>query len=93
MNESSPIEPNLSDGRDGSMCYYRGDGFWPKKREVWSLNYSAESRGTKLLPDLGLLLWRISKVEEPEKTSTDRSRSLCALSDLLLKPSDSLSAN
>lgn len=67
VNGSSPIEPNPSDGRDGSMWYYRGDGFWPMKLEVWSPNYSAESRGTKPLSDLGLLLWRISKVEEPEK--------------------------
>jgi hypothetical protein len=67
VEASSPSDPIPSGGHDGSMWSYSGGGLWPKKMKIWSPQDLTGWRGTQPFFDLGLLLWRLSKIAEPEK--------------------------
>lgn len=67
VEASSPSDPFPSGARDGSMWSYSGGGLGPKKMNIWSPRDATGARGTQSLFDLGLLLWRLSKIAEPEK--------------------------
>lgn len=67
VEASTPSDPIPSGGRDGSMWEYSGSGFWPTKMKIWSPQVSTGARGTQPIFDLGLLLWRLGKIAEPEK--------------------------
>ena len=64
---SSPTDLVNSSGRDGSMWLFTGSGFWPGRLKVWTPKAEAWLRGTQPLNDFGLLLWRLGKIDEPDK--------------------------
>jgi hypothetical protein len=63
LKQSNPSDLQPADARDGATWTFSGNRgrmkAWSPKSEDWI-------RGTRPLFELGLLLWRCGKVEEPE---------------------------
>jgi hypothetical protein len=64
VEDSRPSDLTPNGIRDGSIWTLSGAG---TPMRVWSPKHEDELRGTRPLFELGLLLWRCGKIDEPEK--------------------------
>lgn len=63
---ASVHDPIPEGGRDGSMWTLNVRSPEKRKLRIWTPRAYAEERNTQSLQELGLLLWRLAKIDEPE---------------------------
>ena len=64
---SSPSDPMPAGGRDGSIWQFKEGRSWTRTIKIWTPQSESWLRDTKPVFEFGLLLWRLGKIEEPEK--------------------------